>query len=161
MLYLGVHHARRPGFRETLSGLPLRDANWLVIGSLMAAGCYLLGPSLAYRGIFLLFVMTGLLAFERHATTTGMVTLARTAQLLLPPLMWMDAVIQFGKDALAQGQHGWPGMLINLVWVVREVMWLTLAGPLVGVILAFFAGTPLGARGPAMLRRSRTAPARP
>ncbi len=161
VLSLAFQDARRPGFGESLRRMPARDASWLVMGGLLMAGCYLTGANLAYRGIFLLFVMTGLLAFERCASTNGMVRLAQRAQLLLPILMWVDAVILFGRDAQADTQAGWQGVLITVAWVLRELMWIRLTSLLIGVIIAFLTQTPLGGRALALVRGPKTQRASP
>jgi hypothetical protein len=132
--------SRRVLFRTAFASLAPSDAIWLVMGCSVMSACYLAGQSISYRGIFLMPVITGLLAMRRQS---GAGVVATTAVLCVIPLMWMEAIrfwTAMPVDQIeAARQEGW---LWIVMWGCREVLWLGLAGVMIAVLLVYIENSP-------------------
>jgi len=121
----------------------------LVAGALLLTGCFLVGQSLAYRGIFLFFVLPGLSALARDKAAGAAATGARMASLAIIPLMWAQA-LRLWLHMVASGHVTQPDLgmgptlpLDILAWAVGEMTWWLLAAFLLTILLGFFIDTPL------------------
>lgn len=136
--------AIRPDFAASLARLPEAQSVWLIIGCLVMGGCYFLIQSLGYRGVYLLPVLSGLLAL-RHVTDDsplrnelGRVTIAVVA------IMWMEGVRHWART-LAIGLGGSRVLTVDLAfWLIREVLWLYLARVMLAVAMSYVAQSNLG-----------------
>jgi hypothetical protein len=136
--------AGRPDFAANLARLPEAQSVWLVIGCLVMGGCYFLIQSVGYRGVYLLLVLSGLLALRRVSDNSplrkelGRVTIAIVA------IMWMEGVRHWA-DALVLGLSDSSALKVELaVWLIREILWLYLARVMVAVVMNHVAESNLG-----------------
>jgi len=138
--------AGRPGFVAAIARLRESDAVWLLTGCLVMGGCYLLGQSVGYRGIYLLIVLSGLLALRRQCDAPATRPRLTRAVLAILPLMWMEGIRLWG--AMAVRRLGAPEVLRNLtdvgLWLVRELLWLDLASVLLAVLFVSAARSATG-----------------
>jgi hypothetical protein len=119
-----------------------RECDWMVAGALVVTGCYVMGQSVSYRGIYLMFVLSGLLVLHRHVSAPDVKAQLRWAVILLIPMMWDGGLrlwIVGGLGALANGGQ-------VALWVFRELAWVNLARVLAAVLLVYAMGTPVGRR---------------
>lgn len=138
VLALGWWAAQQRSFRLAFEKLSSADATWLVMGCSIMTACYLAGPSVGYRGIYLLPVITGLLALRRHCEGRPQSILSFAVAALIP-LMWMEAIRFWSNIVVAMidpSMHvlWWVG---TAVWTIRELLWLTLAGVMSAVLIVF------------------------
>jgi hypothetical protein len=136
--------AARPEFVASFARLPEAESIWLVIGCLVMGGCYFLIQSVGYRGVYLLLVLSGLLALRRVSGDStlrdelGHITLAVVA------IMWMEG-FRHWADVLGRGLTGSEAPNVELaVWLIRELLWLYLARAMVAVVMSHVAQSNLG-----------------
>jgi hypothetical protein len=131
--------ARRPSLPRALAGMQGADATWLVTGCLAMGGCYLIGQNVGYRGIYLLPVMSGLLALHRNTADPALRRLLARTTILLVPLMWMEAIrfwVDAGSRALGlprDARHAFQA----LAWLSRELLWFHLEHVMLAVLIVF------------------------
>ncbi len=131
--------AHRPGLRQAVAGMDRAEATWLMSGCLVMGGCYLIGQNVGYRGIYLLLVMSGLLALLRGATDAAIFRSLWRTVILLVPLMWMEA-IRFWVDHGARVLHlprDLRHALQALAWLSRELLWFDLEHVMLAVLIVF------------------------
>jgi hypothetical protein len=128
-----IHLSRSGHLASAFTKMPERDAMFLVIGAALIAGCFFAGQSDYYRGVHLLFVLTGLVAMRRSAENPATrATLTRTVMIVVF-LMWEG----FFRHALPHEVPG-PGLaLFALFWLIREVLWWRLAALLLAMLVIF------------------------
>ena len=79
-----MHLSRSGSLASAFTKLPERDAILLVFGSALIAGCFFAGKSQGYRGVHLIFVLTGLVAMRRVADDPATrTTLTRTEMIVV------------------------------------------------------------------------------
>lgn len=105
----------------------------LLMGCLLIAGCFFAGQNIAYRAIFLLFALPGLLVLHRRAAWVCVF------------LMWEGAVrLGLRNAVMALGLDAGHAFLAQLVyWVFRELLWWWAVGVMVAVILQFMWASPV------------------
>ncbi len=111
------------------AGLPDGERILMVIGSAVIAGCFFAGQSIGYRGIFLLFVMPGLLALSRSAGRE-LRALAIGSALVIVLLMW--------GECLRQALGGGFGF-----WLLRELGWWWSVSFMLALIADFLRDSPV------------------
>jgi hypothetical protein len=151
-----IRLARNRDLAAAFAKMPERDAMFLVTGAALITGCFFGGQSVGYRGIHLIFVVTGLVAMRRAAATRAPLTQALR---IIVFLMWADLF----RRALLRELAG-PGVaraLINeipgsesarallhevagpwlalyaLFWLIREVLWWRLVALLLAMLAIF------------------------
>jgi hypothetical protein len=134
--------ANGPGLRESFERMAPGECDWMVAGALVVTGCYVMGQSVSYRGIYLMIVLSGLLVLHRHVSAPEVKAQLRWAVILLIPMMWDGGLrlwIAGGLGALANGGQ-------VALWVFRELAWVNLARVLAAVLLVYAMSTPVGRR---------------
>lgn len=116
-----VQGAAAPELRRLAAGLSEPEAVFLIIGASIIGGCFFAGQSVAYRGIFLLFVLPALLTLRRAAERPGERTLLASGCIGVVLLMWegcfRHAIYTLAPDAVARC---W--------WLARELLWWYVVG---------------------------------
>jgi hypothetical protein len=131
-----IRRAGDPAFGEALAGMPARSRDWLVAGCIVVAGCYFAGPNLNYRGIYLLPVVAGLVAFAAAAPEEALRARIRLWTTLVVVVMWMPFVERApetiaritGFQTFAMPAH-WT------FWLIRELLWCGLARFLLAIVI--------------------------
>ena len=115
--------------RAAMAALAAHEAALLMIGALTLVGCFFTGRSFAYREVFFLLTMPGLLSLGRRGGTAGAVAGAALAAIVF--LMWSSAL------------HNWLDLAAidaTSLFFVRELGFWWLVSFLLAVILAGLAG---------------------
>ncbi len=112
----------------------------LLFGAAVICGCFFTGQSVGYRGIFLLFIVPGLLALHRRAGTPSVRRLATQAIMLVLFVLW-QGVLTWNTNVL-DAVRPWIGVPLasaawTALWSARELAWWLLAGILSAIILCF------------------------
>jgi hypothetical protein len=121
--------SRLPELRAAIAALPARERILSVIGSAVIAGCFFTGQSIGYRGIFLLFVLPGLLRLSRSARGELRILCLGTA-ILVVLLMWGEGV----RLAL-DGGFGF--------WLLRELGWWWAVSMMLALVADFLREAPI------------------
>jgi hypothetical protein len=117
--------AKRDDTAARLRHLTEAEATFLLMGSVLTIGCFVVAQNVLYRSIYFLFVLPGLTALARvdgRRRLDGVYFVAIGAIIVL---MWNDTV-----RTLINGALGWfnvsarPGDVAHFyIWLVREAMW--------------------------------------
>lgn len=127
-----------------LATLPDTAALHLLAGSLLIVGCFFAGQSIAYRAIFLMFTLPGIVAMG-SAVASPLERLTRRAACGILFLMWEEA-IRSGVDrvvAMASLEPGTAFLVSLMFWVFRELVWWWGVGLLLAVILLFLRASAI------------------
>jgi len=122
-------------FRTGLTSLPDLDRVLLVIGSAVIAGCFFAGQSIGYRGVFLLFVLPGLLGIAR-SPVRKLRALGLGTAVVVVLLMWSECL------RLALEGAGTGGAAV-LLWLLRELCWWWTVSVMLAVLADFLQEAPI------------------
>lgn len=123
----------------------------LLAGSLLLVGCFFAGQNVAYRGIFLFFVIPGLSVLGQDRDAGPIASTARWAVTGIPVLMWTEA-IRLWIHLASTGFYPPPGFNSVLIleqpwdflaWFAREIGWWFLIGILLTILITELAVRPL------------------
>ena len=131
----------RTALRQTFSRILGYERIFLVVGSTLIVGCFFAGQSTGYRGIFLLFVLPGLLAIARVAADSATRRLCRAAAIVLLLLMWGE-FFRTGLAAILARLDISPlsGTVSTLIfWLAREFAWWWIVSVMVAFLISFLA----------------------
>jgi hypothetical protein len=135
------HLLARTALRANFSRIFGSEKIFLVIGSVLIAGCFFAGQSVGYRGIFLLFVLPGLLALARVAADSATRRLCRAGAIVLLVLMWGEC-FRTGLAAILARLDISPlsGTVSTLIfWLARELAWWWIVSVMVAFLISFLA----------------------
>lgn len=140
---------------QNLRALEAADIDWdggemqrLAIGSILIAACFFAGTNIAYRGIYFLFVIPGLVRL--HLATTD-APLRRWCSWLITVillLMW-EQFIRLRLAGIGSAAIWFAA------WLVYELLWWWLIAALVAIAISYLRRQPLSEEGAAVLRRLR------
>ncbi|MDR3538510.1 MAG: hypothetical protein P4L71_18585 [Acetobacteraceae bacterium] len=132
--------AGNAALRQAQAMLPARTEYLLLVGATLIVGCFFAGQNVAYRGVFLLLVLPGLLALRDRVEDRPLRRiLALTIGAILLVGWQLTARVLLG-DALG-GSYGEiartrPALA---VWLLHELAWWWIAAILLAVLLRFVA----------------------
>lgn len=141
----------------SLAKLSPTESIFLAIGGILITGCFFAGQSIGYRGVFLLFVLPGLLALSRQGRDKGVRLLADFTSLVLLFLMWGECFrtnLIAGLDHFHVGSLRHGEILVDF-WAIRELAWWWLVSVLLAIIVHFLLRSEMGACVTALLRQNR------
>jgi hypothetical protein len=120
-----------------------REAQFLVIGGLLLAACFYAGQNIAYRGILLLPVLSGLVCLHRSVEDREVRRFCGQMIAAVLFVMWEE----FFRRALHAMISPVPGEGLSsraevLFWVGRELVWWWLVVGLGALVLSFFRQSP-------------------
>jgi hypothetical protein len=127
--------------RATFSRIFGYEQIFLIVGSALIVGCFFAGQSIGYRGIFLLFVLPGLLATARVATDSVVQRLCRASAIVVVLLMWEEC-FRNGLASICARLDIPPlfEMLSDLtLWLARELAWWWIVSVMTACLLSFLA----------------------
>ena len=162
-----IRLTRNVNLAGAFAKMPEQDAIFLVIGAALMAGCFFAGQSVAYKGIYLIFVVAGLVAMRRATNTRKTRTILSQALIIVVFLMWEELfrralIYEVTGSVQARtlfheiAQPG-PGLVLYaLFWFIRELLWWRLAALLLAILVIFGVKSELLTRFQAMcgLRRA-------
>lgn len=129
---------RRQKLGLCVAQMPQLDANFLVAGTLLICGCFFVGQSVGYRGIFLLLVLPGLLHLSQSLPQRQARLLMVGVCVALLSAMWL-LTEQFFIFALPE-----PLKFVRAVfWFIHELTWWWMVATLLAVLFSFPLATPL------------------
>jgi hypothetical protein len=124
--------ARDGRFTKAVSALNPRETLCLTVGALVFCGCFLIGTSIAYREIFLLFAIPALLILSHDR---DLWRLARWTAWMTIPLMWVTFPAQVLDEVFGPlGDYGGPAPTFAFL-LFREIVWWWLFVILTAAIL--------------------------
>jgi hypothetical protein len=134
-----------PALRET-DTLEERALNCLVVGCLLVAGCYLAGPSIGYRALFLMFILPSVLILADRSPKRKERWFWLGVAVLLLSQLWMLLlgmwVARYG-GWFSEAEGVLAGPRIALVFVVfREAVWWSMATLFQGVVFRWAFRSP-------------------
>jgi len=127
--------------RSTLSQICDCERIFLVIGSALIVGCFFAGQSIGYRGVFLLFILPGLLAVPHVAADFALRRLCRAAAVVLVLLMWEEC-FRIGLETVFAHEEiplFADNLRILVFWLARELAWWWFVSVMVAFLLVFLA----------------------
>jgi hypothetical protein len=133
------------------------ETQFLVIGGLLVAACFFAGQNIAYRGILLLPVLSGLVCLHRSIEDREVRRFCGQMIAAVLFVMWEE----FFRRALHAMISPVPGEGLSslpevLFWVGRELVWWWLVVGLGALVLSFFRQSPFAE----IFGRAAAAPAR-
>ena len=114
---------------------------FLVVGSALIVGCFFAGQSIGYRGIYLLFVLPGLLATARVAADSVVQRLCLATAIVVVLLMWEEC-FRTGLAAIFGRLHTPPvfeALGYLTLWLARELAWWWIVSLMTAFLLSFLA----------------------
>jgi hypothetical protein len=105
-----------------------------MIGAVLIIGCFVLGQNNPYRGIYFLFVLTGLLALSRKEEGKENSLIFSVSIVIVIFLMWAEWPSRAVKVV---------GMLISseipdiTFWLYYQLLWWWLVGFLGGLVMSY------------------------
>ena len=148
--------ARQPALQRALRAMGRRQALWLVFGCIVMGGCYAVGQSVGYRGIYLLPVVAGFLALARRSADAACGTSAFITACLCVAAMWAEG-LRTSLPAAMRALHLGDALVLQMqvaTWVGRELVWIVIETAMASVVFAWMAQT---ANARLLLRRLRRA----
>jgi hypothetical protein len=131
--------------RSTFARISDYERIFVVVGSALIVGCFFAGQSIGYRGVFLLFILPGLLAVTRAAPDLALRRLCRTAAIVLVLLMWEEC-FRLGLKAIFD-HLDIPQFVdyvqIFIFWLARELAWWWIVSVMVAFLLSFLADSEI------------------
>ncbi len=150
---------RRTTLRAALAALTPSESIFLVIGSLLIAGCFFAGQSIGYRGIYLLFVLPGLLALSRRTRERRLRILADGTGVLIVALMWEECFrtnLLAGLGLLHLGEPSINTIWLDF-WLLRELAWWWLIAVMLAILADFALQSELVRRLSVLIGKRRSA----
>jgi hypothetical protein len=145
--------------RSSLAVLPVRHANYAVIGAILISASFFAGHNTAYRAIYLLFTLPGFLLLAQSAS------LARVARWMVAAIifaMWSPPLHHVSLYLARQHPDGsWAVAGRYVSWAVHELVWWWLATVLLAIVFAFVIESAAWRTTTGMFRRMRTGTAVP
>jgi len=134
----------RTPLRAALLAIRDPEGMFLIGGCVLIVGCFFAGQNVAYRGIFLLFVLPGLLAIGRGTADAGLRRIMVATAIVLVSVMWGEffrrGLLNFlGIAAFSPLSRNLLYLAYWLVWLVRELAWWGMISVMVAILLSFLA----------------------
>lgn len=115
--------------------LPQSEATFLTVGAVLLVGCFFAGQNIAYRGVFLLLVLPGLMNLTHSAEGFTSRVFGAAAGIAVC-LMWGELFRIAILTALPRAAF--------VFWLSRELAWWWLIAVLAGLVLCFVRESTMG-----------------
>jgi hypothetical protein len=127
---------------STLAGMNNLEGVFLVIGCALIVGCFFAAQNIAYRCIFLLFILPGLFAIARKTADPVLRRIAKKMAVAVVFVMWGEF---FRMGLINSLNIATPiGYLVNLIdlafwmlWLAKELIWWWMVSIMMAVLLGF------------------------
>ena len=116
------------------------EMRFAAIGSLLVTGCFFAAQNVNYRGVFLLFVLPGLLQL-RDKTASAAARRLRSRLIAAVLFVMWDEFFRRGLLVVTGGRPG--DRLPMLFWLLRELVWWWLIAGLAAIALCYVIRLPL------------------
>lgn len=131
--FQAIQLARSGNLVAIFAKTPDRDVMFLTIGAALIVGCFFAGQNVGYRGVYLIFIVAGLVAMRRVADPRTRRATLTPALIIVIFLMWEGLF----RHALRYEVAGPGRALFVLFWLIREVLWWRLVALLLAVLTIF------------------------
>ena len=130
---------RRADFRRSWDALTPREADFLLVGAIVVAGCFFAGYNIMYRAIFLLLALPGLIAMAAAAPNAfwRWLPLAVVYNLWAPTIQHL---IQYAAKLTGSLYAG--RLVITADWFGHELAWWWTMAAFIAVMLQLAATAP-------------------
>ena len=129
------------------------EAECLIVGAVLLAGCFLAGQNVDYRGIYFVLVMPGLLVLRRSASAVEVRRFLARMIGAVVFVAWEEVIRGIFSAAAAALPNVLRPRAETLFWLGRELVWWWLVAGLAAIVLCHIRQLPLVADTGAMLAR--------
>jgi hypothetical protein len=110
----------------------------LTVGAVLVCGCFFVGQSVGYRGIFLLLVLPGLLRLSHDAKSKTLRGIARHTCWAVVFVMWVLSLQwSFVAAGLARETIAYDSPIGLVHWLLHELAWWWIVTVLLSVLYSF------------------------
>jgi hypothetical protein len=141
-LALGLRRGLDPRTAAALGTLAERERVFLLGGAALILFCFFASQNIAYRSVFLLFTLPGLLALRKFTPGRSFAHAPWWVLVVLWHPLWRNRLIWAAHQLLGTTARD---VMRYAVCLVREWFWWSLVVVLIGYVIAFVAGTQAGA----------------
>ena len=158
-LAVAIWLLRKTDFKARWQALSKPEADCLLVGAVVMAGCFFAGYNIMYRGIFLLLALPGLIALASARSGVRVSFFLRLLPLAVVYNMWAPTT-QHGIQYLAKVTGALTGgrALITADWLLHEIAWWWTMAVFIAVMLHYAALSPALQTVMTALRGKRPAP---
>jgi hypothetical protein len=136
--WIAIALSRRRALVVALSELGEREKMLLIIGAAMVTGCFFVGQSIGYRGVFFILILPGLLALARRTDVYKASRFSRNTAGLILFVMWSEALRHLILAGSPVPVPGSPWYVIEVTfWVARELVWWRIIAVFGGILSCF------------------------
>jgi hypothetical protein len=137
-LVCAVILSERHSVRAAFAALPIREGGLLTVGAVLVCGCFFVGQSVGYRGIFLLLVLPGLLRLSHDAKSKTLRGIARHTCWAVVFVMWVLSLQwSFVAAGLARETIAYDSPIGLVHWLLHELAWWWIVTVLLSVLYSF------------------------
>jgi hypothetical protein len=138
---LAITISARWRLQDAMRGTHPRHAAFFVAGAAIVSACFFAGPNVAYRGIFLLLALPGLLALARDLPQPAPRRAFRATSLAVVYVQWA-LFIQWLIKAIGLGDiPGRDATFGYVQWICNELAWWGIVTMLLSVVVTFVRST--------------------
>lgn len=123
-----------------------QDLYFLLIGSIVLTGCFLVQSNMSYRFIFGILLVPGLFDLRRRAESGFLRAVFSIALWLTLWCMWREMFSAWLEEGIATASEPARTLLAHLVgagfFIGRELVWWFLASVMAAIVLAFVSVSP-------------------
>ncbi len=120
------------------------ETQFLVIGGLLVAACFFAGQNIAYRGIFLLPVLSGLVCLHRSVRDREVLRFCGQMIAAVLFVMWEECLRRALHAVIApMPGEGLSSRVEVFFWIGRELVWWWLVVGLAALVLSYLRRLPL------------------
>jgi hypothetical protein len=126
--------------RPAVGALTPAETVGLMVGTVLILGCFVMGQSVEYRAVHLLFVLPLLLALAGPPGRAGRV--ARFTLWVILLQLWGDVASAPLFARVGTSPSDAAAAVTTLLWLVRELAWWWIAAMLLALLLALVPDLP-------------------
>lgn len=125
-------------FKLAFAALTPSERGFLIVGAALIGGCFFVVQNDSYRGIYLLFVLPGLLALSATPAMPRVSAIFRGTALAIIFVMW-GMTIQLVIAGLSGGSSDLIGgsAAAYIYWIIRELTWWWIVSVLLAFLVCF------------------------
>jgi hypothetical protein len=146
-----VWFARRLAEAVPAAGWSEPRCGFLLAGAILMSGCFFPQVNVAYRAVFLIFLLPGFFALARGAASSAIRRISVLAIWAVLFCLWNRCFQVQMETAVAASAYAEAAKFA--FFVVRELVWWALMTAVAGIVLAFLFSSPFGCTVAAALKK--------